>query len=247
MSLPLGPDHDRWADATGSYVLGAMPDEEAAAFAMHLQGCAACRAEVEELEPAANALPASVPPVPAPASIGARLMAEVRREAQLLAAAGEGADRPAPDEAQRPAREARGRLGRWTTPVLVAAALLLGVVAGLAVSGVTGGGSTRTITAQATGAAQGARAHLTMGDGRAILTVSHLPQPPAGHVYQVWLKPQGGAAQATQSLFAPRSDGSASVAVPASAKHMEAVMVTAEPDGGSDAPTSAPVLTANVS
>jgi anti-sigma-K factor RskA len=247
MSLPLGPEHDRWADATGSYVLGAMPDEEVAAFAVHLEQCASCRAEVEELEPAANALPASVAPVAAPPAIAQRLMAEVRREAQLLAAAGEGADRAAPPAEQRAGGGRRRRLGRWTTPALVAAALLIGVVAGLAVSGVTGGSSSRTIAARASGPAKGAQARLTMDDGRAILTISRLPQPPAGQVYEVWLKPTGGDPQPTQSLFAPRADGSASVTVPASASHMEAVMVTAEPDGGSDAPTSPPLLTAQVS
>jgi Anti-sigma-K factor rskA, C-terminal len=243
MSLPFGPDHDRWADASGSYVLGAMPDAEAVGFVAHLQLCAACRAEVAELEPAANVLPASVTPVAAPATIGDRVMADVRREAQLLAAAGEGADR-APDA---PPARARRAWYRWPAPALVAAALLVGLVVGLGVSGVIGGSDTRTITATASGAAAGTQARLIMDDGRAILTVSHMPQPGAGKVYEVWLKPSGGEPQPTQSLFSPRANGNASVAVPAAASQMESVLVTVEPDGGSDQPTGPPVLSARVS
>ena len=47
--MSTGPDHDRWADAAGAYLLGALPDDERAAFEAHLAGCAACREEVDEL------------------------------------------------------------------------------------------------------------------------------------------------------------------------------------------------------
>jgi hypothetical protein len=62
----------------------------------------------------------------------------------------------------------------------------------------------------------------------------------------VWLKPAHGAPQPTQSLFLPRADGNATVAVPDSAGHMAAVLVTAEPEGGSPQPTSDPVLQASM-
>ncbi|MEA2293327.1 MAG: putative zinc-finger, partial [Solirubrobacteraceae bacterium] len=52
--------HDeRWTDAAAVYLLHAMPDAEAAAFEAHLETCAACRAEVDDLRVAADALPAS--------------------------------------------------------------------------------------------------------------------------------------------------------------------------------------------
>jgi hypothetical protein len=239
-----GPDHLQWEDASGAYLLGALPDDEAQAYAAHLDVCPACRAEVDELEPAAAALPASVAPVPVPAAIGERVMAEVRREAELLAAAGAGADRVAAREST-PASGRRRAWWRWPVPALAAAALLLGLAVGLGAAGVIGGGGDHTITMTATGLARGANARLVM-DGRATLEVDHLPRPGAGRVYQVWLKPAGGAPQPTKSLFLPRADGDATVAVPADAEHMEAVMVTAEPDGGSPQPTSAPVLAATI-
>jgi anti-sigma-K factor RskA len=241
MTARMGPDHERWADASGAYVLGALPEGEAEAFATHLESCAACRLDVEDLETAAAALPASVMPMAAPAAIRDRVMAEVRREAELLAAAGEGADRP-PVAAPRTRR--RGWL-RWSVPALAAAALLVGLVVGLGATGVFD--SETTIPMAATGAARGAHARLVLDDGRATLEADHLPPPTGGRVYQVWLKPPGGDPKPTRSLFVPRADGHATVAVPAEAARMEAVLVTAEPGGGSPAPTSDPVLTAPLS
>jgi anti-sigma-K factor RskA len=236
-----GPDHDRWSDSAGAYVLGALPAEEADGFVLHLDGCAACRAEVGELAVAAAALPESVSPVPAPPELRERLMADVRREASLLAAAGGSADRAA-----APRRERRRRWSDWRVPALVTAALLIGLVAGLGAAGVLGGGS-RTVPVAAEGAAAGAHAKLVLDGGHAVLEADHLPPPPAGRVYQVWIKPHGGPPQPTPALFVPRADGSTVVAVPGNAASAEAVMVTAEPSGGSAAPTSPPVLTATVS
>ena len=45
-------------------------------------------------------------------------------------------------------------------------------------------------------------------------------------------------------LWSTRADGSADVAVPGSLDGVEAVLVTDEPEGGSDVPTKAPVITA---
>jgi anti-sigma factor RsiW len=244
MTLATGPDHERWEDASAAYLLGALPPGEAEGYAAHLAVCAACRAELEDLEPAAAALPASVPPVPVPAAVGERVMAEVRREAQLLAAAGDAADR-APGR-RRP--RARRAWWRWPVPALAAAALLVGLAVGLGAAGVIGSSdSEHTVEMAATGAARDAHARLIMDGDRAELVADHLPAPSGGRVYQIWLKPRGGAPRPTQSLFVPRSDGHATVAVPRSAANMEAVLVTAEPDGGSPAPTSAPVLSASLS
>jgi len=165
-------------------------------------------------------------------------MAEVRREAQLLAAAGDSADRV-------PQPRARRAWWRWPAPALAVVALLLGLAVGLGAAGVIGGDDETTVAMTASGAARGAHAHLVM-DGRATLVADHLPRPGAGRVYQVWLKPRGGEPEPTTSLFVPRAGGEATVAVPAHAEDMEAVMVTAEPDGGSSRPTSQPVLTATL-
>jgi anti-sigma-K factor RskA len=169
-------------------------------------------------------------------------MAEVRREAQLLAAAGDAADRA-------PARRSRSRRAwwRWPVPALAAAALLVGLAVGLGATGVIGPGpKEKTVELAATGPAAGAHVRLVMKGDRNELVADHLPPPSGGKVYQVWLKPRGRAPEPTQSLFVPRADGHATVSVPADAADMEAVLVTAEPGGGSPAPTSPPVLSAEM-
>jgi hypothetical protein len=71
-----------------------------------------------------------------------------------------------------------------------------------------------------------------------------MPPPPRGRVYQVWIKRPGRDPQPTSALWSVRRDGSAEVAVPGSLDGVEAVLVTSEPNGGSDVPSRAPVIAA---
>ena len=72
-----------------------------------------------------------------------------------------------------------------------------------------------------------------------------MPKPVPGKVYEVWLK-RSGKPQPTDALFTVSSAGTATVGVPGSLNGVKAVMVTAEPDGGSRVPTSAPVIVATL-
>src|SRR4051794_21965125 len=87
--MNVGPDHERWEDAAGTYVLGALPEDERAAYEAHLAVCPACRAETDDLTVAAQALPMSAPAMKPPPALKGRIMAEVEREAALLGSAGE--------------------------------------------------------------------------------------------------------------------------------------------------------------
>lgn len=240
--MRVGPDHERWADSAGAYVLGALPDDELAAYEAHLAGCEACRAEVDSLQVAVDALPMSAPPVAPPAALKDRIMVEVRREASLLAAAGSDADRP-------PAERERRRRFSLTLPAPVAAALAAAALAvGVFVGGVVlgGGGGERTVTASVDRAlAPRASARVEIRDGRAVLVVHGLPAPRGGRVYQVWLQRSGGAVVPTDALFTPRRDGSATTSVPVGGA--QRVMVSAEPRGGSAQPTSPVILSARIS
>jgi hypothetical protein len=70
--------------------------------------------------------------------------------------------------------------------------------------------------------------------------------PPAGHVYQVWLQRGRGAPQPTDALFTVNKSGHGHVEVPGSVKGVDTIMVTSEPRGGSLQPTGKPVITAAV-
>ena len=238
MSTPAR-DHEQWADSLGAWLLGALPEDEAAGFKQHLAACEVCREDAKSLKVAADALPASVEPRTAPPALKDRIMAVVESEAELLRAAGPESDRP-----QRRRSDRRSRRGLFARPALAwgLAALLLVVGAGAGVlgSGALSGGQ-ETITAQVQG---GGRATLEVDDGHGRLVANDLPAPPQGRVYQVWLDKGGKAPEPTNALFSTR-DGAASVDVPGSLDGVKRVMVTDEPPGGSDTPSGNLLLTAS--
>jgi anti-sigma-K factor RskA len=91
-----------------------------------------------------------------------------------------------------------------------------------------------------------ARASLTVSDDATKLQVRRMPPPPSGKVYQVWLKRPHQAPAPTTALFRTDASGSADVEIQRGRlKGVEQVLVTAEPDGGSMTPTSAPVIIAS--
>jgi anti-sigma-K factor RskA len=238
-------DHSRWADAVGAYLLGALDPDESAAFEEHLAGCEECRRDVQHLKVAADALPVSVPLVSPPAELKRRIMAVVESEAELLAAAGERADRP---EARPAAAERRRRppLLDWLFRPAVALACALVLLAGGGLAGVllSGGDEGRTVVA--TTQSPGADVRLEIHDDGATLVARDMPAPPSGRIYQVWLKRPGRDPEPTSVLWSTRHDGSAEVAVPGSLEGIEAVLVTHEPPGGSDEPSVPPVITAPI-
>jgi len=250
-------------DDAGAWVLGALPEDEQRRFAAHLETCEICRREVAELQMVADTLPLAAVQVAPPPELKDRIMSAVRAEAEVLRASGPEADvvarEPAPAEeagaAAAPAeRKRKPRDQPWwrrplfalrPVPAAFAAAgiLALGIAFGALVSG--GGPSEHTVRAQVVApAAPGARAALTVTGDRATLDVRNFPSPPSGRVYQVWLKRPGRPApEPTNALFDVR-DGTASVAVPGGVKGVDQVLVTAEPNGGSAAPTRPPVVIA---
>jgi acetyl-CoA carboxylase carboxyltransferase component len=62
----------------------------------------------------------------------------------------------------------------------------------------------------------------------------------------VWIQRAGGI-HPTDALFTVTKKGDATVGVPGSVDGVTAIMVTAEPLGGTKVPTSTPVIVANLS
>jgi anti-sigma factor RsiW len=234
-------DHDRWSDSLASWLLGALPEDEERAFTEHLEECPVCREDAASLRVAADALPASAPPLPAPPDLKGRIMAVVEREAELVAAADDGTQRPAP--ARTPLLR-RLREGLASRPQLALASVLAVLV--LAGAGLLGqqllSDDVRTVeaTVEKTPELVATHAQLEIGDDQARFVTSKLPAPPQGRVYQLWIA-RGSTIDPKKRLFTPH-DGSATVTIPGSMRGVSQVMVTDEPAGGSAAPTGEPII-----
>ena len=237
-------DHTRFADDVGAYLLGALEPAEQAAFEQHLAACPDCRAEVERLRVAADALPRSVDQVDPPASLKAALMDAVRSDARSA----EGASAP---ERRAPApRRSRWRGALLGRPAFAAAAaavvLAIGIAAG-ALVGLPGGDDQAVHTAQVDRTRMpSGTAELVVEDdgGNAVLRVRGMQPPPDGHVYEVWLEHDGRVERS--SLFTVARDGSGAAAIPEGVDGVDRVMVTREPDGGSDKPSEPPVVSVDL-
>jgi anti-sigma-K factor RskA len=228
----------------GSYVLRALPDDEYERFLTHLDSCEECRRAVADLQVAADTLPLAADQIAPPSELKDRIMAVVNAEAELLVAAGARADEP---ETTKPESWWKRRLlSLRPLPAigLATAVLAVGVVVGVLLTG--GGESTRTVDAKVT-LASAPTAHASVkvsgDDGR--LTVSNFPSAGNDRVYQVWLV-HGKNQPASAGLFRVPGDGSATFAIPESMKGVDQVLVSVEPGGGSDQPTTKPIAAASM-
>jgi anti-sigma-K factor RskA len=222
-------EHDRFQDDVGAYLLGALDDGERSDFERHVATCHVCQDELDRLQSAADALPRSVEQYEPPPSLKHALMEQVHAEA--------------------PAEPVRRRWSlerfRLTMPRLAAAAatLLVGVLAGYALSSGGGdGGGARTISASVDATRIGDARATLVSDGRSHLQVAGMPQLRRGQVYEIWLK--RGNRIDPGPLFAVDRNGNGVGAVPGDLDGVSAVMVTRERAGGARQPTEAPVVTA---
>ncbi|GAB2854923.1 anti-sigma factor [Actinocorallia aurea] len=216
----------------GPYVLDALDDTDRHRFERHLTGCAVCREELGGLRATAARLGAAAAVRP-PAALRDRVMAETAVTRQLP-----------------PRILTRPRLRRWTPPALLAAAALIAVALFAGVSGVGRGPESparsgidtvlaapdaRTVTG---GLDTGGTATVVVSRSldRAVVMTSGLPDAPHRHAYELWLMGPGDPRPA--GLL---HDPSGSHLMPAltDATHLG---LTIEPDTGSAAPTTPPLL-----
>lgn len=232
--MNMGGSMSETRDCAGdaaAYVLGALPTAEEEAFRRHMESCVVCRDEVAAFRPVTETLAMAPPQHPVPRGLRRRIMRDVRAE---------------PRPAQR-----RSRATNWgrfvSRPALAGgllAAVALAVVGGLEL-GSGGSSGARVVQARVTGSTGSAR--LRVAGAHAELIVSHLPPPPAGRIYEVWIKRGRQPAAPTHSLFSVTAAGAADVGVPGDVRGGNTILVTEEPAGGSLVPTHPPVIVAQLS
>lgn len=237
---------------SGSYALNGLDAADLAEFEAHLQQSHATRDEVTELTDTAVLLGLAVEPVQPSAGLKASIMDQLDAHPQLPVASASSAafESPAGRKAQ----------ARWfTRPVTALAA----VAAAIALF--VGGGVVTTSLAQNNFAQQQAdqlaainsaddaqRASVDLADGgtatlvwsntllSSALIVDGLAPLPADRTYELWYINDAGARPA--GTFGVAGSGSTWRVLDGTMKAGDTVGVTVEPRGGSDAPTTDPVV-----
>ena len=229
---PTGSQHDERCGANvAAYALGALDATEAQALARHLETCAVCHDELASFQQVVDGLAISAPPFKASRTLRRRTLRAIPDQRQLHR---DGERRHRSRRSWSLSRPALA-LGTTVAAALVALAIVLGSTGSSPAS--------RVINAQVTG--QG-RAQLRISGGHAELVLNHLVSPPAGQIYEVWLKRGTGAPVPAKALFGVDRRGDGNADVPGSLRGVHQVLVTVEPAGGTQVPTTRPVIRASL-
>ncbi len=213
--------------------IGSLDRAEADAVARHLLACRACRLEFDRLDDIVDLIGLSAPQVDPRPSLKASILRNLD-----------------PQEPRRlPIRLA------WVASL--AAALLAVLLAGnlaLELHLIGGNSSKQTPVAQSVATSQpqlvwfdlaaattGSSARGTLcaqkGGGLAWLIVENLPQPPAGHTYQVWLTGNDERVSAGTFTVDDQGRGFLTIRLSEPIEQYSLIGVTDEPMGGSPVPT----------
>lgn len=239
--------HDRYKEQLPAYSLGSLDPAEKSDFEHHLEGCAECQAELAWLEPAAEVLASDIRQYEPSPGLRSRVMAEI--DADLAGSEPETAPAPARESRRAGSRPERKRwFADLFRPVVLGAAataLIFGVVLGIVLNGGGSESPSSTNRQVLTGqTSNGAEAVMVASDGTGTLKMTNLKKLDERQVYQAWIQ-RGQTVEPTDSLFLPRRNGTATASIP-DLNGVTAVMVSAEPSGGSPQPTTAPVITVSI-
>lgn len=252
--------HEQFAEDLALYALGSLTGDERVALETHLEGCASCRRELEQLRGDMSLLSLTTAGPKPPARARERLMTAIAAEPRR------------PLLVQKPARS-RAWWGVLGWAAAAAMALLCG---GLIRQNSSLGRDLASLRAQFNGQSaelqQTKEVMATLLDPEAqkvelvavgakpqprgkaiyqrrnrnlIFLASNLPPLPPDKVYELWLFPASGGAPIPAGLFKPDARGNATVVNPPLPEGVEAknFAVTLEPESGShESPRGTPVI-----
>ena len=222
--------HDELRSLIAPYVLGAVPEDEVAAIRAHIVTCEECMAEAERFAEATTSLALLIgDEEDLPSGFADKVIAQVRPPAEA----------PAP----------RARV--WWRNVFAATTVVLliavGALGALLLDARSDANDRQALTEAVVTAAPGVEldgdvaesAKLLTGLDQATFIATGIDEAPSGKTYQLWFIEDGTPVSA--GTFDPR-DGVAVLRVPQEFETGSAAAVTIEPTGGSDQPTTDPIL-----
>jgi anti-sigma-K factor RskA len=233
--------HDRWSEDLAAYMLGALEPGEATELERHAEDCERCRSEMRWLTAAVEVLPEAVERHRPPPRLRESLMSEVRADARAAGvetgSAGGGVLHRAGSWLQGLGSGSHDwrRLAGLALMALVVVALVGYEIGG---GGSESGGSTTTFVS---GKAPGVTAEVVREDNGGELRLADVKKLPEDRVLEAWVR-RDGEVEAVKALFVPDREGNASTTI-GDMRGVDLVMVTTEPAGGSEVPTSSPIAT----
>jgi anti-sigma-K factor RskA len=217
-------EHDTYNELTAAYALDALDADETKAYEEHLAGCAICQDSLAALSGTMVQLAFAAPPVDPRPELRERILEAARAERENVV----------------PLRPRGWRPSARTTiaaAVAVAACLVIGL-------GIWNVSLSRELddarSALTTVPIEGAQGSVVVGAGdNGVLVVSNLDQAPAGKTYEAWVI-DGGAARRAGTFG---GGGTVAVKLEHPVRNGSVVAVTVEREGGTDQPTSKPIIT----
>jgi anti-sigma-K factor RskA len=221
---------DALHDLTPGYALDALDESERADYERHLATCERCREELAGMQDTVGALAYAVESPPPPAALRDRIVSQARAERGNVVPL-------------RPRRRLTYALG-----AVAAAAAVVALAVGLWASSVSNDLDQQRSVVSILADPRARQVPMQGGEGRVVVTdsgdaalVTSVPAAPSGKTYEVWViegdTPQrAGTFEGDAQHDVVRLDRT----VPPGAT----VAVTVEADGGVDAPTSPPVMSA---
>jgi anti-sigma-K factor RskA len=248
--------HEQFADDLCLYALDALQGEERNAIEKHLDKCAACRQEVERLRGDVALLAFSAGGPRPPARSRDRLISAIAKEprrAQVRERAhwnwwntlGWAAALAAIILAilvQQQNSDLRRRVGELEANSSLQGQQLLEAKQLLATLTSPDAEDFTLVAAKTPPQPQG-KVIYVRGNGTVVFLASNMPAAPPQKAYELWLIPTSGA-PIPAGLFKPNADGAAAVIHPPlpSGVEAKAFAITIEPEAGSSAPTSQPIM-----
>ena len=247
--------HEQFAEDLALYALGAIEGEERLAVEKHLDECSACRTDLEQLRGDAALLAFSAGGPRPPARSRERLMAAIAKEPRRVPV--------------RPVKRAWWRAFELAAAAATIVVVLLLVrqnndlqrrladvqsnsagqqqqllQAKQLIATLTSPDAERyVLVAGKTPPQPQGRAIYVVSSGTLVFLASNMPELPPQKAYELWLIPANGA-PIPAGIFRPNAQGSAAVIRPPLPAGIEAktFAITVEPEAGSNAPTSQPVM-----